>query len=428
MTTTVDARTARTALACLTEPGSETVYRLVREHGPVKALGRVLAGEAAGDAERALVESARVRLGSAGPDRIVDAALARTRRVGARIVTPEDDEWPAQLADLALIAQPGGDRIARDTFPPICLWVRGERPLAGAFARSVAVVGARAATSYGSHVATELAFGLANRGWTVVSGGAYGIDAAAHRGALAASGLTAVVLACGVDRPYPAGHAGLFERIAEEGLLISEWPPGAEPHRHRFLVRNRVIAALTRGTIMVEANARSGARQTLGRATLLGRSPMTVPGPVTSAMSIGCHEAIRGGARLVTSYQEVLEEVGLVGDDLAPPVRGPERESDRLGQALARIVDAVPRRGGLDPGQIAASAGVPLREVLRALPTLEQLGHVLMKDDGRYVLAPRPRTGPDAAAKPDVSTGPDGAEASAPDADAAGASATGAAP
>jgi DNA processing protein len=410
MTTAVDARTARTALACLTEPGSEAVYRLVRAHGPAKALDRVLAGEVAGDAERTLAESARARLGSAGLDRIIDGALARTQRIGARIVTPEDDEWPAQLADLALIAQPGGDRIARDTFPPICLWVRGERPLAGAFARSVAVVGARAATSYGNHVATELAYGLANRGWTVVSGGAYGIDAAAHRGALAASGLTAVILACGVDRPYPAGHAGLFERIAEEGLLISEWPPGSEPHRHRFLVRNRVIAALTRGTIMVEANARSGARQTLGRATLLGRSPMTVPGPVTSAMSVGCHEAIRGGARLVTSYQEVLEEVGLVGDDLAPPVRGPERDSDRLGQALARIVDAVPRRGGVDPGQIAASAGVPLREVLRALPTLEQLGHVVMKDDGRYALAPRPRTAQAAAAEP---TAP---EAPAPDA------------
>ena len=121
----------------------------------------------------------------------------------------------------------------------MCLWVRGDRPLADAFARSVAVVGARAATSYGNHVATELAYGLANRGWTVVSGGAFGIDAAAHRGALAGSGLTAAILACGVDRPYPSAHASLFERIAEEGLLVSEWPPGAEPHRHRFLQRMR---------------------------------------------------------------------------------------------------------------------------------------------------------------------------------------------
>jgi DNA processing protein len=392
--TNADPRAARVALACLAEPGSEALHRLVRAHGPARALDRVLAGEASGEAERALVDTARTRLGTGALDGLVDGVLARGRRVGARVVVPEDDEWPAQLADLGLIGQPGGDRIARDTYPPVCLWVRGERPLAEAFARSVAVVGARAATSYGNHVATELAYGLANRGWTVVSGGAYGIDAAAHRGALGGSGVTAAILACGVDRPYPVAHASLFERIAEEGLLVSEWPPGADPHRHRFLIRNRVIAALTRGTVMVEASARSGARQTLGRAVLLGRSAMVVPGPVTSAMSVGCHEAIRGGARLVTCYEEVLEEVGLIGDDLAPPVRGPERAEDRLGPALSRIVDAVPRRGGLDPGQIAASAGVPLREVLRALPTLEDMRQVVAKEDGRYVLAPPPKSDP----------------------------------
>jgi DNA processing protein len=416
MMTSGDPRTARIALACLAEPGSEAIYQLVRAHGPAGALSRVLAGEASGGAEQALVEAARARLGHAGPDGIVDAVLARGRRVGARVVVPEDDEWPAQLADLALIGKPDGDRIARDTYPPVCLWVRGERPLAETFARSVAVVGARAASSYGNHVATELAYGLANRGWTVVSGGAYGIDAAAHRGAMAASGVTVAVLACGVDRAYPSAHAGLFERIVEDGLLISEWPPGAEPHRHRFLIRNRVIAAVTRGTVMVEANARSGARQTLGRAALLGRSPMAVPGPVTSAMSVGCHEAIRYGARLVTSYQEALEEVGLIGDDLAPPVRGAERDGDRLGPALSRIVDAVPRRVGLDPGQIAASAGLPLRDVLRALPVLVDVGQVLAKEDGRYVLAPTPKAaspGPDGPASPTpdhpATPGPDGA-------------------
>ena len=391
MTTTDDPRAARTALACLFEPGSEAVHQLVHRYGPVEALGRLLAGDVQGETQQALVETVRARLGRSTIDAVVDAALARTARTGARIVAPEDDEWPAQLADLAKISRPDGDRIARDTYPPVCLWVRGDRPLAESFGRSVAIVGARAATSYGNHVATELSYGMANRGWTVVSGGAFGIDAAAHRGCLAASGLTAAVLACGVDRAYPTAHASLFERVADEGLLLSEWPPGAEPHRHRFLIRNRVIAALSRGTVMVEANARSGARQTLGRAALLGRSAMAVPGPVTSAMSVGCHEAIRHGVRLVTSYQEVLEEVGLVGDDLAPPVRGPERAEDRLGPSLSRIVDAVPRRGGLDAGQIAASAGLPLREVLRALPTLEELGQVLAREDGRYVLAPPPK-------------------------------------
>src|SRR6266516_4220597 len=176
---------------------------------------------------------------------LAEQALARTVRVGARLVIPEDDEWPTQLADLRRISRPGGDRTERDTYPPVCLWVRGEPPLSDSLHRSVSVVGARASTSYGNHIATELAYGVSNRGWAVVSGGAYGIDAAAHRGALSAGGVTVVVLACGVDRAYPAAHASLFERVMADGLVISEWPPGAEPHRHRFLVRNRVIAALS---------------------------------------------------------------------------------------------------------------------------------------------------------------------------------------
>ena len=301
MTTTDDPLAARVALACLAEPGSEAVYQLVRAYGPVQALGRILTGDVEAETRQALVETARARLGRSTIDAVVDAALARTARIGARVAVPEDDDWPVQLADLAKISRSGGDRIARDTYPPVCLWVRGDRPLAETLGRSVAIVGARAATSYGNHVATELSYGMANRDWTVVSGGAFGIDAAAHRGCLAASGITAAVLACGVDRAYPTAHASLFERVADEGLLLSEWPPGAEPHRHRFLIRNRVIAALTRGTVMVEANARSGARQTLGRAALLGRSAMAVPGPVTSAMSVGCHEAVRYGVRLVAS-------------------------------------------------------------------------------------------------------------------------------
>jgi DNA processing protein len=422
-----DARTARIALACLAEPGTLAIYDLVREHGPVQALNRILGGTAWRD----LVDSVQARLAGTSPDRIVDAALARTRRIGARVVIPEDDEWPAQLADLRLISRPDGDRVARDTYPPMCLWVRGDWPLAETLSRSVAVVGARASTSYGNHVATELAYGLANRGWAVVSGGAFGIDAAAHRGALAAGGVSAAVLACGVDRPYPSAHANLFERLAEDGLLITEWPPGADPHRHRFLIRNRVIAALARGTVVVEANARSGARQTLGRAVLLGRATMAVPGPVTSAMSVGCHEVLREGVRLVTSYQEVLEEVGLIGDDLAPRVRAPEREHDRLGPQLSRVLDAVPRRGGADAGQIAATAGMPLREVLRAMPVLEELGQVDARDDGRYVSArkaqsPRqaPATDIDSAPPDEVGVAEPG-EVTVPPSDGAGASASG---
>jgi DNA processing protein len=385
--TTDTVRTARVALACLVEPGSIELYGLIAEYGPVGALDALLAGECA----EHLADAAQARLAGGDPLRMAGAALARTHRLGARLVIPEDDEWPVQLGDLRRISRTGGQRVDRDTFPPVCLWVRGEPPLAETLHRSVAVVGARASTSYGNHVAMEIGYGMANRGWAVVSGGAYGIDAAAHRGALSAGGVTVAVLACGVDRAYPLAHASLFERILEDGLLISEWPPGADPHRHRFLIRNRVIAALSRGTVIVEANARSGARQTVGRAGLLGRATLAVPGPVTSAMSVGCNQLIRtGAARSVTSYIEVLEDVGQIGVDLAPLPRGPEHDRDRLGPELSRILDAIPFRGPADAGQIAATAGVPLRDVLRALPALETSGHVVTRDGG-YLVAPPAR-------------------------------------
>jgi DNA processing protein len=378
-------RLARIALACLFEPGSRALHDLVAALGPAGALAAIVEG----NGPPALVEAAASRLPAGEPLDVAESVLDRTVRLGGRVVTPEDDEWPVQLNDLRLISRDGGTRVDRDTYPPLCLWVRGEWPLAETLQRSVAVVGSRAATSYGNHVATELGYGLASRGWTVVSGGAYGIDAAAHRGAMAAGGVTAVVLACGVDRPYPAGHASLFERIADQGLLLSEWPPGADPHRYRFLVRNRVIAALTRGTVMVEANARSGARQTLGRAAALRRPPMVIPGPVTSAMSVGCHQSIRAGARLVTGYEEVLEEVGRIGEDLAPVPRGPEDARDRLDPELTRVLDAVPLRRPADAAQIAASAGISLRAALRALPQLRVAGFVAERDGG-WVLAGAP--------------------------------------
>ncbi len=157
-----------------------------------------------------------------------------------------------------------------------------------------------------------------------------------------------------------------------------------------FLIRNRVIAALSRGTVIVEANARSGAKQTLGRAAQLGRATMAVPGPIDSAMSVGCNQLIRTGvARLVTSYAEVLEEVGRIGVDLAPVPRGPVDDRDRLGERMSRILDAVPFRGPADAGQIAATAGIPLREALRALPLLESAGLVVPRDGG-YIVAAKP--------------------------------------
>lgn len=374
-----DTRMARVALGWLVEPGSEAAHRLVTQHGPTDALAMLLSGDLP-DAELRGATAARLR--TSDPHRITEAALTRADRLGARIAIPEDDDWPHRLSDLVRLHVPGAkDRHDRDVFPPLCLWVRGDWPLAETLDRSVAVVGARAATAYGSHVATEIGYGLAERGWTVVSGGAYGIDAAAHRGALAAGGITVAVLACGVDRPYPVGNAALFDRIADGGLLLSEWPPGAEPHRYRFLVRNRVIAGVTRGTVLVEASARSGATQTMRRALRLGRQSMVVPGPVTSAMSVGCHEILREhpDARVVAGVAHILEEVGRIGADLAPPARGPERDRDRLDPLAARVLDGVPARRSAGHDQIAAAAGVDIRTAMRQLSLLEELGFVVRR-------------------------------------------------
>ncbi len=385
-------RMARVALALLVEPGNQELGRLIRGAGVQGALERVLAGAVPAP----LAGTVATRLAAEGTPATVAAVTARAadaagqaRRLGARIVTPDDDEWPQQLDDLARASRADGPPVDRDLDPPVCLWVCGATPLVEATEHSVAVVGARAATEYGSHVAGELAYGLAERGWGVVSGGAFGIDAAAHRGALAAGGPTVAVFACGVDRPYPAAHVSLFERIAEEGVLISEWPPGAAPFRQRFLIRNRVIAAVTRGTVMVEAASRSGARQTLGRARRLGRACMAVPGPVTSAMSTGCHAELRGlGTRLVATVDEVVEEVGRIGD-LAPVPRGAERPHDGLDPLAARLLDAVLPRKARTAEEVAAAAGVSGRDARRALPLLVAEGFVVVQGAG-YRLAPGP--------------------------------------
>ncbi|WP_089157004.1 DNA-processing protein DprA [Micromonospora sp. NBS 11-29] len=387
MTTEDDRRLARVALTWLAEPGTRSVHHLVQHLGPVATLDLLLAGDAP---DRTLRSAVTART-TAGDARAVAAeALARAERLGARLVTPEDDEWPTSVGDLRLLQLSGAARrVDVETAPPLCFWVRGGWPLGGTLTRSVAVVGARAATPYGTHVATELGYGLADRDWSVVSGGAFGIDSAAHRGALTGGGRTVAVLACGVDRPYPMGNASLFDRIAETGLLVSEWMPGAEPLRPRFLIRNRVIAAATRGTVLVEAAARSGATQTLKRALGLKRPAMVVPGPVTSAMSVGGHEVLREYpyARLVANVAHVLEEVGRIGDDLAPLARGPERPRDRLDDEATQVLEALPRRRTIGLESIAARAGVDVRTAMRKLSMLEELAMVVRRDDG-YALAP----------------------------------------
>ncbi len=387
-------RRARAWLSRAAEPGSVAFWRFVEDAGPVEAVRRLRSGRAP-DAVQALVGA------RAGQD-ASPADLLRAERCGARLVVPEDDEWPAHLLHCLTLAtgeEPDDPRhhSPRTTapVPPLALWVRGAARLDELADRSVALVGARASTAYGEHVAGELGHQLGERGWTVLSGGAFGIDAAAHRGALAADAATVAVLACGVDRPYPAAHGALFHRIAESGLLVSEWPPGAAPHKHRFLVRNRLIAALTRGTVVVEAAARSGAQATARRAHRLGRQVMAVPGPVTSAMSVGCHELLREaelGAVLVTDAAQVVELVGRLGEDLADPPQRPSGPRDGLSDLAVRVLDACPVRTGVSPERLARVAGCDVLDVLRVLPALELADLVEVTDAG-WRLARAMRTG-----------------------------------
>ncbi|MFI7547728.1 DNA-processing protein DprA [Actinoplanes sp. NPDC049599] len=386
-------RMARVALTWLAEPGNRAVWQLVRADGAAATLDRLLGGDIPDPTLRGAVIA---KAATGDPRRLAEAALQRADRLGARIVVPADPEWPTGVESLSTLELDAAGRINHDVRPPLCLWVRGGRRLDEAFARSVAVVGARAATAYGVHVTNELAFGLAECGWTVVSGGAFGIDAAAHRAALTAGGLTVAVLACGVDRPYPTGNAALFEQIAESGLLMSEWPPGSEPLRHRFLIRNRVIAAATTGTVIVEAAARSGAVQTLSRTVALGRRAMVVPGPVTSAMSVGCHELLRRHPEtvVVTGTAQVLEEVGRIGEYLAEIPRGRGHVRDDLDEDSALILEAMPRRGAIGPEQLAAKAGLGVRTVLRRLSLLELAGLVVRRHDGVTLAAPTGKSVP----------------------------------
>ncbi|WP_018350922.1 DNA-processing protein DprA [Longispora albida] len=372
MNTPANTRLARVALACLIEPGNTLLGQLLATAGPEQALDMLLtappeARSSGAPAQlAALGAAARARLGGREPEEVATTAIEAAERLGARLITPEDADWPSSVDDLARTSS-----AERDSQPPICLWVRGRHPVAEALDRSIAIVGSRAASNYGTRLATELGYDLARREWAVVSGGAYGIDAAAHRGALTAGGLTAVVLACGIDTIYPLGHASLFDQVAEEGLLITEWPPGATPHRTRFLVRNRLIAALSRGTVLVEAAARSGARSTARRARQLGRPVMACPGPANSLMSAGTHSEIRDcNARLVTSAEQVLEEAGRIGEYLAMPPRGPGNERDGLEPAAARLLDSIPLTRSRSLEEVAASAGISPAEARRNLPSL----------------------------------------------------------
>ena len=364
MTCGLEERLARVALGRLAEPGDPRLARLVAELGAVEVYAHLREDR---DVTGVSTDIAS-RLAGLDPE----GELQRAGRQGIRFVCPGDPEWPAPVADL----ERAGTLNGRGGVP-LGLWVRGAGSLADLCGRSVSVVGSRSATTYGVAVAGEIAAHLAGEGVTVVSGAAVGIDQAAHRGALSGGGSTVAVLACGADRAYPSAHRQLLDYIAETGLVVSEAPPGSAPTKLRFLSRNRLIAALTVGTVVVEAAVRSGALNTSSWAGLLNRTVMGVPGPVTSAPSEGVHELIRSGAAtLVTRGADVLELVSPIGSHPATVVRGPERPADRLPDLDRQVLDSVPVVTAVPAASVARTAGLAEPTVHAALERLRAAGMV----------------------------------------------------
>ncbi|MFC0675594.1 DNA-processing protein DprA [Brachybacterium hainanense] len=359
------------ALLARTALGAGAALELAREASAAEAL-QLLGGSIPGDPAtdggasdpRRRLEQALARWRSRLRHVDVPAQLARAERDGIRVLVPGDPQWPTALDDLEVAA-------------PHCLWVLGdEDPCLPGTQGSVAVVGSRASSPYGEDVAGGMSAALASRGIAVISGGAYGIDAAAHRGALAAGAApTLAVLAGGLDALYPRGNARLLETIRDRHALLSEAPPGTAPTRWRFLARNRLIAALAQVTVVVEASWRSGALSTARRADDLSRTVAAVPGPVTSAASAGCHRLIRErGAVLVTGGDDVLEL--LPGADPVAEAAGPQDELDLFSPADRRVLDAVPPRSATTCDRLAVIVDRTPEEIRAALGRLELFGAV----------------------------------------------------
>ncbi|MFD3405884.1 DNA-processing protein DprA [Kribbella sp. NPDC058693] len=367
-------RLARAGLSRVIEPGDLAALKVFDGLPAVEIWDR-LQQNAPG------LERWSTRLADANPHR----DLERAATAGARFVIPGDDEWPDQVEILEEAGQ-----LTRRAGVPFGLWVRGQANLRQSLTRAVSVVGARACSSYGEHVATELSAGLAEAGVTVVSGGAFGIDAAAHRGALAVPGTTIAVLACGVDVSYPKRNSALFSRVAEAGLVVAELPPGCSPTKLRFLARNRLIAAATQGTVVIEAAIRSGALNTAGWAEQCGRAVLAVPGPVTSRMSAGSHLLVRErNAVLATNVADIIEAISPYGSGLTQPPRAPQSLTDTLDADLQRTLDAVPVHHPAPATRIAVTAGLDLPTTQQSLEALTALTLITQTPTG-YHLSPPP--------------------------------------
>ncbi len=351
---------ARAAWSGIAEPGDGIAGQLIDALDPAGALAAVVEGHDAGRLAHELCEATgeqmsegalsaarerwAPRLVASDALRFLTSAAAR----GVRLLVPDDPTWPAGLDDLGVHRPPA-------------LWFLGNaeslrEPL------PIAVVGARAATGYGEHICAEATSALAERGFVIVSGAAYGIDGMAHRAAIAAGGPTVAFLAGGVDRFYPSGHQALLQRIAEVGAIVAELPCGSSPTRWRFLQRNRLIAAASVATVVVEAGLRSGSLNTAGHAAALGRPLGAVPGPVTSATSAGCHRLLREfDAVCVTNADEMAELVlgPAAHGDAGLPRRDPEQERvfDVL-SSRARSLEEVARYAGLSLATVRGALGV----------------------------------------------------------------------
>lgn len=380
MTTAIDdpRRRAWAYLSRVAEPPCPELAALVQRLGPVDAAEAVRRGLVDGDVARQT--AARRELDCAATD--LDALARR----GGRLITPDDDEWPLlALAGFAGIpTRPRGG-------PPLVLWALGPARLGEVTQRAAAVVGTRACTAYGEHIAADLTAGLVERDVAVVSGGAYGIDGAAHRAALDGDGITVAVLAGGIDVPYPSGHTALLHRVGQHGLLFTEYPPGVRPARHRFLTRNRLVAAVAGATVVVEAGLRSGAANTAAWTRALGRVVAAVPGPVTSSASAGCHALLRDGAQLVTRAEHVVELMGRIGE-LAPDERRPTTPFDELSDAERRVYEALPGRGATTVEEIAVGSGLAPEQALGPLAMLELAG-LVRRQGGRWGIV-RPGAAP----------------------------------
>lgn len=396
-------RQARAIWTAIAQPGEPIVGQVIGHFGVMEALERVkfLAAKlpeiddmiirtvfqpARLPASVAQVEGWAMRLRELN----LEMEYQLLSRDGGTLVVPGDAAWPVMADDLGMVA-------------PLALWVRGNPRALQALAPegAVALVGARCATHYGTDMAQEIAYELGERGIWVISGGAYGIDAAAHQGALASRGNTISVQAGGLGELYPAMNARLFSQIQQTGAIVSEAPPSQRPAKHLFLTRNRIISALSQVVVVVEAGERSGAMSTANHGAEQGRQVAAVPGPVTSAASIGCHRLIREGAALVTSAEEILElmfplnavEQNVHGGGAA--ASAPQRNS--AGQIPApslfaglssdgvKVIDSLSKTAWKSLEQVARGAGLGTRTVQSELGLMELDGKVETRN-GRYRL------------------------------------------